>query len=135
MVFWTKFAWKGHFRYKIEKRENYHWILHIRISLSTKFCLSTILIFGLNFPRKGISTLKQIDWTLPLNSAYSNYSPNFSINSQFINQIYLKGVFPVKNGKSERHHWNLYIRISLSSKFQLKQIILIFKTNLPNKGI
>ena len=35
-----------------------------------------------------------------------------------------KRVFPVKNKKSEHHHWILHVRISLGTKVQLKLIIL-----------
>ena len=38
------------------------------------------------------------------------------------------------NGKSEHHHRILYIRIYLSTKFQLELTILIFRTKFPQKG-
>ena len=42
------------------KSIHYHLILHIRISLDTKFQLKlTILIFGPNLLKKGISSMKQ----------------------------------------------------------------------------
>ena len=37
--------------------------------------------------------------------------------------------------KSEQHHWILYIRISVGTKFRLKLAISIFWPNLPQKGI
>ena len=55
-------------------------------------------------------------------------------NSNFMNQICPKRVFSVKNGKSEHHCWILLIRISLGTKFQLKLTILIFWTNITQKG-
>ena len=38
----------------------------------------------------------------------------------FLHHVWPKRVFPVKNGKSEHHHWILHIRISLDTKFQRK---------------
>ena len=55
----------------------------------------------------------------------------------FLDQVCPKGVIPVKNPKSEHHHWILHIRISLGTKFQIKLTILIFfdqicpKTEFP----
>ena len=43
-------------------------------------------------------------------------------------------MFTVKNRKSEQHHWVLHIRISLSNKFYLKLIILIFGTKFAQYG-
>ena len=41
-----------------------------------------------------------------------------------MDQICRKKVFLVENGKSEHHHWILYIQISIGTKFQLKLTIL-----------
>ena len=43
-------------------------------------------------------------------------------------------MFTVKNRKSEQHHWVLHSRISLSTKFHLKLIILIFGTKFAQYG-
>ena len=43
--------------------------------------------------------------------------------------------WPVKKGKSEQHHWLLYIGTSLDTKFWLKLMILICWANLPKRGI
>ena len=52
------------------KSENRHLIVHVRISLGTKFQLKLIILFfWSNFPKKGISGLKQKKSTLLLNSA------------------------------------------------------------------
>ena len=74
----------------------------------------------------GISSLKQIKWTPPLNSALFKLVlvPNFSFN--FLNKIFPKRVFPDKNRKSEHHHGILDIQTSTFTKFQLKLIILCF---------
>ena len=37
--------------------------------------------------------------------------------------------------KNENHHQILHIRVSLGFRFQLKQTILIFETNLPHKRV
>ena len=47
---------------------------------------------------------------------------------------FAKRVFSVKNEKNEHYHWILHIRISLSSKFQLKLKSLIFWTKFSQKG-
>ena len=39
-VFGNKFSQKGYFGWKIGKNEHHHWILHIGISLGTKFSLN-----------------------------------------------------------------------------------------------
>ena len=50
----------------------------------------------------------------------SMYICNFSLNWQnFMDQIFLKMVVPVKNRKSEHHHWILHIQFSLGTKIQL----------------
>ena len=58
------------------KRERHHWILHIQISLETKFRLKlTILIFLTRFAHKGFfwSKIEKVNTTYFLhNSAYSN---------------------------------------------------------------
>ena len=57
----------------------------------------------------------------------------FKLRIFFWYQNYPKRVFPVKNSKSESHHWILYIWISLDMKFQLKLTILIFWTKFTQK--
>ena len=44
-------------------------------------------------------------------------------------------VLSVENRKSEYHHWIQQIQFSLAAKFHLKQTIMIFGPNLPQKGI
>ena len=51
-----------------------------------------------------------------------------------MDQICQKRVFPIKNRKSEHHDWILHIRIIVRTKFQLKLIILIFRTKFALKG-
>ena len=65
----------------------------------------------------GISSLKQIKWTPPLNSALLKLVlvANFSFN--FLNQICPKRVFPDKNRKSEHHHGIPDIQTSTFTKF------------------
>ena len=52
----------------------------------------------------------------------------------FLDQIYPKKVFAIKERKSEHHHRILHIWISLSIKFQLKLTTWVFGPNLPKKG-
>ena len=54
-------------------------------------------------------------------------------NSDFIDKIFLKKVFPVKNRKSEHLHRILYIGISAGTKFQLKLTFLILRTKFVLK--
>ena len=51
-----------------------------------------------------------------------------------MDQIYPKRVFLIKTRKSEHHHWNLHIWISVVTKFQLKMIILTFWTRFAHNG-
>ena len=51
-----------------------------------------------------------------------------------MDKICLKGVFSVWNRKREDHHWILHTRLSLDTKFQLKQTVLIFWTKFSQKG-
>ena len=53
----------------------------------------------------------------------------------FLDQILPKSVFPVKNQKTDHHHWNLHIRISLGIKLHCKLIILIFLTKFAQKRL
>ena len=65
------------------------------------------------------------------------YVPNFSLNWQFWflwPNLPKKGLSSLKQ-KSELHRKILHIQISLSTRFQLKLIILIFGPNLPKKGV
>ena len=53
LIFWTKFAKKKHFQSRAEKREHHNLILHIQISLGTKFLPKlTILMFLTEFAQK-----------------------------------------------------------------------------------
>ena len=60
----------------------------------------------------------------------SNQTDNFD----FLEQIYPKRAFLVKNRKSEHHHYILHIRIGLGTKFQLRSTILIFWAKFAQKG-
>ena len=51
-----------------------------------------------------------------------------------MDQICSKSGFPIKNRKSEYHHWILNVWISVGTKFQLQLIILIFWTKFAQKG-
>ena len=84
--FWTKFSQKGYFRSKKEKNENYHWILHIWINLSTEFQLKlTILTFRTKFVPKGYFWSKREKLNTTMDSCIFELflSPNFSTNWQF----------------------------------------------------
>ena len=61
---------------------------------------------------------------------------NFISNCQFLffGPNWPKKVFPVKNWKSEHHHWTPHIQISLGTEFPLKLTISIFLTRFAQKG-
>ena len=61
---------------------------------------------------------------------------SFTLNWRFdfLDQIYPKSIFSIKNRKSEHHYWIHHIRISQGTKFQLKHIILTFWTKFAQKG-
>ena len=68
MIFWTKFAEKGCFQSKMEKVKRAIELVEIpNFSIKWKFWF-----FGTSLSKKDISSLKQIKWTPPLNSVYSN---------------------------------------------------------------
>ena len=70
-----KFAPKKVFPVKNRKIEQHHWILHIQISLGTKFELKlTILISWTKFAPKAYFQSKSGKMNTPLNSTYSNQS-------------------------------------------------------------
>ena len=127
------------------KNEYYPWILHIRNYLGNTFYLK--LTIG----------QKRNKWISPLNSSYSNLSEyqislqtnNFEFRDQIYPRIFWvehgkrqfqilgphwpKRVLLLVNGKSEYHHWNLHIQISLGNKFYFKQI-LSFVTKFAQKA-
>ena len=86
MIFWTKYAQKGYLLSKTEKLNTTNWILHIQISLGTKFHLKKFWILGTNLPKKSISSRKQKSGTFAC-----------------VCVCYLK---------SEHHHWILHIWIT-----------------------
>ena len=86
---------------------------------------------------KILSSLK--NWTSPFNWAYliwflyhiSTLTASFNI----LNQICIKRVFQLFKRKREHHHRIQHIRLlSLGTKFQVKQTILIFCIKFVEKG-
>ena len=134
-IFWTKFIQKRYFRPKTKE-----------FNTTIEFCVPELVsvpnfslnwkfwFFGPNLPKKGIFGQKQEKSTAPLNCIYSNYC-GYQIEAQtdncdFLNQIYSKRVFLVKNRKNEHNHWILHIRINVGTEFQCKLTILIFWAKL-----
>ena len=69
-----------------QKREHDHWILHIRISLGTKFLLKpTILIFWTKFAQKGCfqSKAEKVNSATEFSTLELVYVQNFSLHWQF----------------------------------------------------
>ena len=122
-----------------QKTDRHYWILHIQISLSNKFQVKlVILIFRLNFLKKGISGWKWEKWAWPLDSAYSSYAKYqisaSAANFDCLDQTCPKWAFLVENRKIEHLLWILH-RCDLGTKFQLKLTILIFWTKFAQKVI
>ena len=68
------------------KAEYHHWILHIQISLGTKFPLKlTILNFWTKFTQKGHfqSKMEKLNITIEFSILELEYIPNFSLKWQF----------------------------------------------------
>ena len=87
------------------------------------------------------TSLKQKKRTLPSNFTYSIQTrgqiPTSTDSFEFLNEINLKKVFSIlkkkrnkPTNKQKNHHPILHIQISISSKFQLQQIIsIVWKKN------
>ena len=90
-------------------------------------------------------SLKQKKRTSPSNFTYSiqirDQIPASTDSFEFLNQINPKKLFPIQKEKKEtnkqtnkqNHHPILHIQISVSSKFQLQQTILIFWKKFSKK--
>ena len=69
------------------KNKHRHWVLYIWVKLCIKFNVKQFLSFGPNLPKNGVSSLKQMERTSPLSSAYSKILKknleNFSLSKQF----------------------------------------------------
>ena len=127
-------------KFKNRKSEHLRWILHIKISLRTKFQLKlTILIFSPDLPKMRFSGLKQKKWTLIFHIILHiqiSLSRNISSNWQFwfFGPNLPKKVFLVKTRNSEHHYWIPHILINLVTKFQFKFTILISLTRFTQKA-
>ena len=108
------------------------------ISPGTKFQLKvTILIFWTKFAQRGCfwSKTEKMKSTIEFCIFELVWVPNFSLSWQFwfLGPRFPKRVIPVKNIKSEHHHWILHIQISGGTKFQFKLTILIFFYQICSK--
>ena len=136
-IFWTNLLKNG--SYSQSKNWQHHWILNIRISLPIKFHFEqTVLNFWTKFDQEGYlwSKIEKGNIIIEFHILELVLVPNFSSNWQFwfFGLNLPKNVFLVQNRKSKYHHVILHIRISLSSKFQLKLTILSFGPSLPKNG-
>ena len=101
LIMWTKFS-----------REGYLWSKSEKVNITTGFCIFELVYDYVH------NILRHFD-------RWANFF--FTKREEDENTFYCqKKVFPMENGKSEHHHWILYIWISLSTKFQLKLKFLIF---------
>ena len=137
--FGTKFAQDRYLWLKNRKREHHHWILHIWISLSTRFQLELKTLSKKDFSVRKEQTWK---WPSPLNSVYSIRS---SLGTKF--QLKLKILlFWIKFAKREYFRTKTenmshtiefcnVIWVSLGIKFYLQQTILSFCIKFAEKSI
>ena len=125
--FGTKFAQKRYFRSKTKKSDYHRCILHIWISLGTKFQLKlAILIFWTKFAQKNVSSWKQKKWASPLHSAYSKYCEHqFSLHTM-IN-------FGTKFAQQEYFRSKMK-KVNITSNSTYSQF-WILGLNLPENGI
>ena len=134
--FWTKLTQKSCFQSKEKKKEtkrqNHHPILHIQISVSSKFQLQqTILIFWKEFSKKGYFWSKQKKkqyhhWILHI-----QISPSIKLRFKLTNFFFAfvfspKKIFYVSNKLNENQHQILHIWIRLFTEFSFKLTTLIF---------
>ena len=112
------------------KNEHLHQLLSISNSRNTKFQLKLTCWFSGRFnfgfldqinPNRGISNLnkKTIKITIKFYIFYTSASAILIL----LEQISQKWILPIENRKNEHYHWGVHIRISLSTKYQLKLII------------
>ena len=97
-----------------------------------------MLILSIKLVQKGHlrSKTEKVNNTIEIYIFEIVWAPNFSLNwiFDFLDKIYPKMVFLVKNQKSEQRHWILHIRTRLANKVQLKLTILTFWTKFSRKG-
>ena len=104
---------------KNRKSEQHHQILHIQISLGTKFHLKlTILIFWTKFAQKGISNLNQKKMNTTIKSCIFKwvYIPNFSLNWQF---NFFDQICPTKYFQSKTE------KVDISNEFCIFESVLV----------
>ena len=114
--------------------------MDMQISLGTKYQLKlTTLIFWTKFNKKRFFRPKTegVNTTIEFCIVELVSVPNFSLNWQFcfFGPNFPKKVLSVENRKSQLYHWIVDIRISLGTKIQLKQTILIFWTKFTQKRV
>ena len=114
-----------------QKSEQFHQIQHIRISLSSKQTKSNML----NSMEMFIFSV--LDKKCPFLCKFDPKNQSFILKVSFniFEQICPKRVFSNLNSKKEHHYQIQHIRIDLSTKFHLKQTILLFLPNLLKKSI
>ena len=120
-----------------EPSEHHLWILHIWISLSTKFRLRPkILIFWTNF-----DFFDQIcpKWVFPVKNRKSEQQHRIlhvwsSLGTKFQQKLTILILWTKFALKGKWKKGILLIQISLGAKFQLKLTVLIFWTKFAQKG-
>ena len=124
---------------KNSKSEHHLWILHIQISLGTKFLLKlTISFFWIKFAQKGFLLVlnrksEHKHWILQVQISLGNKF-QLKLTSLIFAPNLPKKVFLVENRKNVYHHGILHIWISLRTRFRLKLTILSIWTKFTQKS-
>ena len=112
---------------EFRKSEHHHWILHIWISLGTRFQLKLAI---LNFwTKNGLSDQKWKSkhhyWILHIQISLGTKAHFKQTILNFGTKFVQKELFFLENRKGEDHDSILHVQISLGTKIQLKLTILI----------
>ena len=99
--FWTKLTHKGISIFFKKRKENHHWILHIRISLGSKIQFQQNFdFFGISFPKKGNFRSKKEKNEYHHWIIHIRISPNIKFQLKltifgFWTNIWTKRLFPI----------------------------------------
>ena len=124
-----------------QKSEHHHWILHIRISLDTKFQPKlTILIFWTKFAQKGFSQSENgksqhHHWILYIRINLGAKFQLYLTISIFWTKFAQNGRFQSKTGKVNITNELCMFKLVLVPNFSLIWQFRFFGQNLPKKGV
>ena len=138
--FWMKLLQKWYFRTKIN--EHYHRILHVQISLDSKFLLhQTIFIFGTNFQRKmyfqsKIQKNEHHYWFLHIRiSLNTNFQLKLTNAIFWTKFVKISSYFQSKTDKRDTTIELCIFELVFVSNFTLNKQFWIVRPNLLKKDI